>query len=197
MRFKIFSTEVYISYIFMICIVVVLSTDKTGLFLPVIVSILVHELAHLFAMWLLNCEPKQIKFIPGSIQIVRKFTFKKNGEIYISLAGPITNFMLFSICFVHYGIFKSEMTLNFAAINLILGLFNILPVRGLDGGVVLYNILCNKADCRKAEKTLNALTLFFSLTAFATAIILFISGTFNVSLLLLGLYFLLCLSFKI
>jgi len=197
MRFKIFSTEIYISYLFMLCIVIMLSMDKTGLFLPVIVSISFHEIAHLFIMWLLNCEPKQVKFIPGSIQIVRKFTFKKNGEIYISFAGPIINLVIFLICFIHYGIYKSEIMLNFAAINLILGLFNILPVRGLDGGVILYNILCFNMDCAKAEKVLNFLTLFFSLTAFATAIILFISGTFNVSLLLLGLYFLLCLSFKI
>lgn len=196
MRFKIFSTEIYISFIFMVCITLMLSTDRTGLFIPVFISVILHEVSHLFSMWILNCEPKQIRLIPGSIQIVRKFVFKKNGEIFIALSGPLMNLLLFCIFIIHYCAFESEISLNFAAINLIFGLFNLLPIRGLDGGVILYNSVLRFFDCVKAEKTLNGFTLFFALTAIVTATILFITGTYNFSLLILGIYFLLAFLFK-
>ncbi len=197
MRFKILSTEIYISFIFMIVLTLLLAIDKTGFLVPVFFSVTMHEFAHLFVMWLLNCEPKQIRLIPGSIQIIRKFTYKRNGEILISLSGPLMNLVLFSVFLINYYSFGSKISLDCAAINLILAVFNLLPVRGLDGGTILYYILLKLKNGSRANSVINLLTVVIALITIIFGIILLTKGRMNYSLIILGIYFLLSLSFKI
>ena len=59
LKFRLFGTEVYISFLFMAVITIMLATDRTGLILPSLFAIIMHEAGHLFAMWLLECAPKQ------------------------------------------------------------------------------------------------------------------------------------------
>ncbi len=197
MRFKIFSTEIYVSFVFIGLLTIMLAIDKTGYLLPVFFSVTVHEIAHLITMWILKCQPKQINLIPGSIQIIRGFSYKRNSEVLISFSGPIANLLLFCVFIINYYAFSVNTSLNYAAINLILALFNLLPVRGLDGGTILYHILLKIKDGSKANVIINICTIVLAFFAIFIGIILFINGKINYSLIILGLYFLLSLTFKI
>ncbi len=197
MQFKLFGTKIYISFIFAAVITVMLFFDRTTLFLPSAIAIILHELGHLFAMWLCECTPKEIKLIPASVQIIRGFSSKPYGESIIALFGPIVNLVIFLVFLVNYLYFKDEWVIKFGLINLIIGIFNLLPVKGLDGGTVLYNIVSEKKGLRTAERLLNIITFISSLTLFVLGIFTIINGKVNITVFIMAIYLLLSVVIKI
>ena len=73
MRFKLFGTDIYISFLFASVITLMLLFDKTGLILPLLFAVFMHEIGHLFMMYIRLAAPKRIKLIPASVQITKPF----------------------------------------------------------------------------------------------------------------------------
>jgi len=190
MRFKLFGTEIYISFLFAGIITVMLATDRTGLVLPSIFAVLMHEIGHLFAMWVLECAPKQIRLIPASVQITSSFSRKYKNDIIVALSGPIVNLVLFLTLYFNYLAFKNELTLHYALLNLIICIFNSLPVLGLDGGTVLYSVLAKKTDLNRAQLTVKIITAVVAVTVLIFAVILTAKHKINISLYIIGIYLL-------
>lgn len=67
------------------------------------------------------------------------FRQPRRDEIIVSLAGPISNFIL-AIILSKLAIFV-PLFYYFAVINLYLGIFNLLPIPPLDGSKIFLNIL--------------------------------------------------------
>lgn len=188
MKLKIFNTEIYVSFLFAAVVAFMLVIDRTGLVIPTIFAVLIHELAHLFTMWVMDCAPKSIRLIPASVQIVRSFSPKPHGEIAIAIMGPICNIVTFFTLWLNFLVFGNETVLRFALLNLIFGVFNLLPVNGLDGGTLLYNILCRRIEEYRADRILRTVTFIFSLTALAAGVYLMLNGRFNPSAFIVALY---------
>ena len=188
MKLKIFNTEIYVSFLFAAVIAFMLVTDRTGLIIPTIFAVLIHEVAHLFTMWVMECAPKSIRLIPASVQIVRSFSPKPYGETAIALMGPICNLIAFFVLWLNYFAYGNETVLRFALINLIIGVFNLLPIKGLDGGTVLYGILCRRFEEYRAERILRTVTIVLSLVSLIVAILLTVNGGFNPSAYILAIY---------
>ena len=74
MKIKLFGTRIYLSFFFYAVFTIMLATDRTGYILPTFFAVLMHEIGHLFAMWVLDCQPKQIDITPASLQIVSGFS---------------------------------------------------------------------------------------------------------------------------
>ena len=194
MRFKIFGTEIYLSFLFLGLITIMLATDKTGFMLPTIFAVVMHETAHLFAMWLLDCSPKRIKLIPASVQISTSFSKGYKNDILVSLSGPVINLVLFGTLYYNYLCFENQATINFALINLVFGIFNLLPVKGLDGGTVLLSILCKFMNIDRAVLIVRASTAIIASAIIMLAIMLTVGGKMNLSLYIIGIYlFIMCL----
>ena len=190
MKFKLFGTEIYISFFFAAVITVMLATDRTGLLIPTLFAVIIHEIGHLFAMWLLECAPKRIKLIPASVQITNSFSKKYDNDIKIAICGPLVNLVLFAVLYINYITFKNENVLNYALINLLVFFFNSLPVSGLDGGTVLYTLLLKKYDINKAALTVKIITVVFGAALLFAAIVLTIKGRLNISLYIIAVYLL-------
>ena len=188
MRFKLFGTEFYISFLFAAVITAMLVFDRTGFILPMFFAVLVHELGHLTAMWVLDCAPKRIRLVPAAVEITAKFGNSGKYEIFIALCGPAINLLLFATLFVNYLAFGNEGYLTVGLINLLIGLFNLLPVTGLDGGTVLFNILCRKAEPSKAALIMRIINFSVALSALVIAVTLCFKGQFNLSFFILALY---------
>lgn len=188
MKFKLFGTEIYVSFLFAAVITVMLATDRTGMVLPTLFSIFVHEIGHLFAMWALECTPKRIKLIPASVQITSPMTKRYKNDIAIAVCGPIVNFLLFCVFYFNYLAFKNELTLYYGLLNLIVGVFNSLPVNGLDGGTVLKTLVAKRKGPDKAAVTLKIVTLIIALAVISAAVILAVKHKFNLSLFIVGIY---------
>lgn len=189
MRFKLFGTEVYISFLFAAVVALMLTIDRTGLVIPTLFAVFIHETGHLFAMWVTECAPKRIRLIPASVQIVRSFSIKPHGEIAIALCGPLANLVLFLTLFLNYLSFGNETVLNFALLNLIIGIFNLLPVCGLDGGTILTELLCRKTEPYKAIRAVRIITGIFAFLTLFAGVFMTLNGRFNLSVFIVALYF--------
>ena len=188
MRFKLFGTEVYISFLFMGVITLMLCFDKTGFILPTLFAVFIHEFGHLFMMWATGETPKKIRLIPASVQIVSSFSGGYKKDVLVALSGPVVNFVFFGVLYYNYACFGNKTTLFFSVLNLIIGIFNLMPVRGLDGGTVVFSVLSRFWSPDKALRCLRRLTFGLGIFALVGAVILSLNGRFNTSLYIMALY---------
>lgn len=188
MKFKIFGTRIYISFLFAAVIAFLLVIDRTGLVIPTILAAIIHEIGHLLAMWACECQPKDIRLIPASIQIVRGFSKGAYSEIAIALCGPCANLVFFGIFLLIFSYSNSQFALTFSALNLILCIYNLLPVSGLDGGTILKEIIAQKTDPYKAERTVKITAFILGILVLAAALVLSYIGKFNITAFIISIY---------
>lgn len=188
MKFKLFGTKIYISFFFMAVFTIMLATDRTGLILPLFFAIIMHECGHLFCMWAEDVSLKQVRIIPSGIQIISGFSGEYKKDIKVAISGPVVNLALFFILYFNYLCFENMQVLNYALLNLIIAIYNLLPVKGLDGGTLLYCLIAKNNDINKAEITLKIITLSVSIAVLITAMLLTINNALNISVYIVGIY---------
>lgn len=192
MKFKFLGTQFYISFLFCATLCFMIAIDRTGLIIPTLFAVFIHESGHLLAMWAADCQPKAVRLIPTSVQIIRGFSTKKYGEAAIAFCGPAANLVLFGVLYANYNIFGSEISLNFAILNLVIAVFNLLPVSGLDGGTILTLFIARFTNVYKAESIVRIITVGFAVVAFLLGVYLASIGTVNISVFIVAIYLLVC-----
>jgi Zn-dependent protease len=84
------------------------------------------------------------KPVPVDYRNLRNF---KRDMILVALAGPITNFLLATAAGLVYRFFPGissvgqDLLLNVVILNLVLGIFNLIPIPPLDGSKVLASLV--------------------------------------------------------
>lgn len=195
MRFKIFETKVTVSFLFMTMICILLLTDRTGFILPMLFAVLIHETGHLFLMWLFGCAPSEINLIPASVRITASAQREKGPNILILFFGPFLNIIIFLVIFLNYKVFGEERFLVFALVNLIYGVFNLLPFKGLDGGSILEELI-SPLGRKNTVRIMGSITLTAGMVFLAFAIILAFRGNTNYSAFIMALYLLITVVVK-
>jgi len=100
-------------------------------------SVLLHELGHALVAKHYNIDTHSIVLLPiGGMAMISKEPDEPRAEIYIALAGPAVNVVIFLPCAVaaYLGI---PLAYELAVLNLAMGIFNLLPAFPMDGGRVL------------------------------------------------------------
>ena len=138
-------------------------TRQIEIYVTMIIFAIIHELGHMLVGILLKMKPEKIELIPMGLAISfkvnleeinqkikkgNKFTLKK---IIVALAGPITNLIIILITII----LKIENAEMIIYSNILLIIFNLLPICPLDGGRILKGILHIIFGKRKAEKYIN------------------------------------------
>lgn len=93
---------------------------------------LLHEIGHLLAMLWLKVPVSEICFYGAGVKIVPKKS-KLSGygkELAVLAAGPLANLIVFALSYFLIG----GQAAVFGAVSLVTGLFNLLPLKGFDGG---------------------------------------------------------------
>lgn len=116
--------------------------DHTGMFRWGILCALLHECGHLAVWGVLVRRPPRLEISAAGICLcVRGMALPPHQERMLAAAGPLTNFLLCAagVCFMEwqgytYGGYW------FVSANLLLGIFNLLPLPGLDGARLLGSI---------------------------------------------------------
>lgn len=160
-------------------------------------AVIIHECGHLFAMLICKSPPGKIKISLFEIKIINSSrqlnTTRQN--IFIIFFGPLVNFICFILFYLLY-LCNSEFLLPIAMANLCTGLFNMLPIISLDGGQLMYVILCGKFSEKSAERIINitAVIILFPLTVLGFTVLL--NSKYNFSLLFVCIYLIASLLFR-
>lgn len=181
MVFEIFGIKFYLSYVFVSLLTAFAAIDKSRLFLPTLFSVILHEAAHLFILLAFGCKIRKIKFTIGEIGIEYITPPDKTSSILSLLAGPITNLI------VSYFFFCFSFELLFG-LNLILGIVNLLPIIGLDGGSIVEKLLEGYINPRLSKIILFSTSVCSSLTLL-TINRMFLNNNF--SIIIFSLYLIL------
>ena len=127
-------------------------------YLYALIFSLLHETGHLLAMVYFGCIPDSIVFGMSGIKITKKeLSLSPIQECVTALSGPFVNLimmLIFSFCM---------KSLPFV-INTGLLIFNLLPLKNLDGGRFIYNMMLHFSDNIHAVRVLFAaecITLIF------------------------------------
>ena len=161
-------------------------TKQIEIYAVIILFAVIHEIGHLLAGLALGMKPESIKLMPYglsiSFKLIPKDINKKIGKgnlleikkIIVAMAGPLTNLMIILII-LHINIdLFSNLIVIYA--NLLIMIFNLIPIYPLDGGRILKGILHILDGKEISEKRINNIS-------FITLIILtFISS--------IGIYYL-------
>lgn len=157
-----------------------------------LVALLLHEFAHYFVARLLGYRLNNMVFMPYGIGIGGKnIIFKNSHEVMIALAGPLLNFLLVLMVIAGWWLMPLSYayTRLFMQVNLVLGIFNLLPFYPLDGGRVLYASIAHTKWAKKIallDKIVTVLTSSVMLIAFIYSIF----HTINFTLLFIALFLL-------
>ena len=192
MVLKIKEITVEITFMFIAFISFIISLDAPSNVFITVVSSMLHEMGHLIAMISLGNKPQKVRFEFTGINIIRnqEMTICTKNEIMVSIGGPLMNALmtLFS-CFL-LSFYNNQKVLTFACVNLILMIFNLLPVKKLDGGRILYFLLSTKFDFMVCSLILKVTSLFFISVMFIWGIYIFIASSYNFSLIIIAVFLL-------
>jgi len=129
MIFHINKIYICISWYFLIMIIWVIFTGKIEAFFLCLLALIIHEAGHIITIYRLKEKINIFYILPFGFccRLKNQNKNKNKNMIKILLAGPAT-----SLCVA--GLFL--WTKEFSLVNLIIGIFNLLPIGNLDGGRV-------------------------------------------------------------
>ena len=186
--FIIFGIKFRVSLGFLGLICLMLYIDKSGLILPVIFAVILHEAGHLLALLLLKCKPERVELKVGAVGILGKFPLKPKGEFIMFLSGSSVNIFCFSVLYIIYCFSKNPQILNYSLVMLVVGVMNLLPVIGLDGGSLIKIFLSSFLKISTAKRITVVFSIVTSIAITVLGINIFLNTKTNPSLVLLGIY---------
>ena len=126
-------------------------TNQIEIYLIIMGFCVVHELGHMLMGFILGMKPERLTIIPCGLTISFKanaddLNFKiKNGnllelkKIFIAITGPLVSFILVILYMYFEPMYIAKQDAIYS--NILILLFNLMPLYPLDGGRILKGIL--------------------------------------------------------
>ena len=150
----------------------------------VICSVLVHEAAHLAAMKLFRGRVERVRITAFGISLGFSPPKTYGEEAFTAAAGPAASFAFAALGFFRGGAFGGQ-ALSF---SLFLGLINLLPFEGFDGGRIIYAAASAAFGERTGEYVCHAFSYACLFAAWVLAVYIFFYSGVNFALLLFCAY---------
>lgn len=143
-------------------------TKQIELYATIMFFCIIHELGHLFAGVLLGMKPEKLELMPFglsvSFKLYPKDYNKKIGKsnlleikkILVAVAGPLTNCIIVIISKTGRIVFLDNEIFIYA--NLLIMLFNLIPIYPLDGGRILKSLLSLEFGRKRAREYSNSIS---------------------------------------
>lgn len=163
-------------------------TKQIELYAMMMFFAIIHELGHLFTGITLGMRPEKLELNPFGLSVSFKILPKEYNmklkkansfelkKIFIAMAGPVTNLLVILIVtFMSIDTYPKQLIIYS---NLLLVMFNILPIYPLDGGRVVKGLLHIFVGKYKSDKYINNISFITLsiLTAISSIAILYINN---------------------
>lgn len=194
MKLRILKTEITISYLIICVASICIIAGIFDSFLYCLFAIIIHESGHIILMCIFGYAPEKIKISLFEISISDRKRQERSfiQNFLIIFFGPFSNFICFILFYLLY-LIGNDFFLYPAAANLSVGLFNILPVMSLDGGQLLYLVLCRFFSESISQRVVNVITFIIIFPLAFFGFILLFNSKYNFSLLIVCIYLVLSL----
>ena len=182
--------------IFLIIFLFIL-TKQIQIYMLIMIFALINELGHLLAGILLKLKPEKIEIIPVGVTIAfRLKTEDLNDKIgksnkleikkmLIAIAGPLTNIIMIWVALKLQINIIQKISIIYA--NILIVIFNLLPIYPLDGGRILRGILNICVGKRKTNKYINTISIIVtSCTTIVSAVATWYSQ--NIAIIFITIY---------
>lgn len=131
---------------------------STGILIAFFVCVVLHELGHSFTAMHFGVGVRRILLMPiGGMAELDAIPRQPSRELLITLAGPAMNFLIAAVLWVVVGFGGDEYMADATGFgqlllnaNLLMGLFNLLPVFPMDGGRILRALLATRLPYLRA-----------------------------------------------
>ena len=174
-------------------------TKQIHIYALIMIFAFIHELGHLLAGVLCGMKPEKLEIKPYGVSISFKLFPKdyniKIGKsnklevkkILVALAGPVTNLLIIIVSLNLPVEFFAKLMIIYS--NILITIFNLMPIYPLDGGRIVKSILSITFGKRKAEKYINNIsfiTLIF--VTFVSSILIYIIENIAIFLIVIVLW---------
>jgi stage IV sporulation protein FB len=179
--------------------IMMLLSVMTGYFIEMVTLfgiVFIHELGHVAAAKHFGWRIKEVKLLPfGGVAVVEELaSVPVKEELIVTMAGPLQNLWMILVAYplVLLGVLPAEWGMYFIEANLLIALFNLLPVLPLDGGKVLLALLSSMLPYQRAVRMAAMISIGFSILLMLAAILQLVAGGDGLQLnwLMIGLFLL-------
>ena len=161
-------------------------------------SVLLHEMAHCFVAIGEGIKVRDITlFFLGGMANLEKECSTSKGSFKIAISGPIVSLLLAFLMIFLSNIFSgstlmiSNLFKQVGSLNLLIGVFNLIPIMPLDGGVILKSLIWYFTGSKRTGiKVAIASARFISFFSIFAGVLLLFRGIFYVAFcfLIIGLF---------
>lgn len=180
-------------------VIVMLASVLTGYFaelLTLFIIVLVHEMGHIVVARGYGWTIREVKLLPfgGVAEVEQASGISAKEETLVAIAGPLQNLWMGLLAWGMgtAGIWDGDWGAYVAQANLMIALFNLLPIHPLDGGKLLQALLSYLFSYYRMLVWTTRISLLFSVLMIASAFLpLWMEdGGIQLNLLIVGLFLL-------
>ncbi|MFS1513867.1 M50 family metallopeptidase [Chengkuizengella sp. SCS-71B] len=191
---KIHGTQYRLHPMFILVMLTSILSGNIGELITLFTIVFIHEMGHVVAAKNFGWEVKSVQLLPfgGVAEVETHRNTSAKEEIIVAAAGPLQNCWMIALVYL---LQRTEMidlvwSEYFIQANLMIALFNLLPILPLDGGKIVQALLSYKISYHNSLKYCAWNSLLMSVLIIAYACMdVFYSGV-HLNLLVIGFFLL-------
>ena len=186
--------RIHVSFFFAAALAFAFNSGRGRAVAVVFLSALLHECAHIWCLRQCGVKDLSVTLRPGGAKIAGRglVSLPYGAAARCALAGPAANLLLAGGLISVYIAAGSAFFREAAAINLGLGVCNLLPLSFLDGGRILESLLARKQKTPAPRWVRRGTDIFVISLLGILSVVLTLSGYEALFLLLFTLYCAIC-----
>lgn len=180
MKLRLKGVSLFVGYEAAAALTAALLLDRGNHVVCCFFAAMLHELGHLLMMCRCGVRVEAVSVRLFDILIEADSPAKKRDDIMVTLGGVAANFL--------FAILLFPLSEKLSLPNLMIGVFNLLPVMGLDGGHLLVLLLSERFSHKVCQAVLYGCSALFMIPFLFFGFLFLLRSGYNYSLLAIALY---------